>query len=200
MIYEWLEEAVHLYNTVSYHWPECKGKHYSEQQLPAIRNTAIHWLHDVTNRAGISSSLQRPSTNWISDWHTPPVFEQRQKWETYFCNVILRAKNVAKVLHKSVRLTSEHPGTNESTNEEQKSKKARTTGPEEQADVNPLELLNRRLSMIEKRITQLEQSSTSRHYESMREMDAQYRQVRIYLNSFHRQQSHLVNLIDRVQK
>lgn len=195
MVNEWLQEAIGLYNHVSYHWPNCKIKHFSQKQFGAIQATAIHtWLQDVSSRAGISHNVKRPTTNWISDWHSSPVFEKRHEWENYFCSVIMRAKNIAKVLHHQERLS-----THESTEMENPAKKAKTSSETyEQSNMNPIEYLTREIHKIDQRILRLEAVESLRHTEVLREIAGHMKPIRTHLMQLNQSQHHLQQTVDHL--
>jgi hypothetical protein len=224
MVNEWLKEGISLYNHVSYHWPSCKRKNYNvnnETIFYAIRHTAIHsWLVDIKHRASTSSKVSKPSTNWISDWHTSPVYEKRREWETYFCHVILTAKNLSKVLpQRSDKLTVETTGTTGMDVEgAPQAKKMKTssggaasspssvTGKGVNGDGNntgqmtALEAILDRFDALEKRIHHLENSNVHLHNEMLRELNGYFVPVKNQLYHLTFGQNFLRSRVDRMSK
>ena len=98
---EWLREGVALYNTVSYHWPQCVTKRFPTEGalFQAMRKTACNlWLPHISQQ-GVATHADKPSTPWITDWSVSPSAEKRRAWENYYCAVACRAKNMARLLH-----------------------------------------------------------------------------------------------------
>lgn len=220
MVDEWLKEAIHLYNTISYHWPSCETKQYSDKQFHAIRHTAVHsWLHDVANRAGFSTSVRKPATNWISDWHTAPVTEKRHEWETYFCHVIFNAKNMARLLNVQERVPQEIidvsadavPTGAVSEGDQHAHKKAKHGGEGEASLVQdvvgqahggqmPTQSVVSLVRHLEKRLEKMENHSQQRHHELMRELVGHFHPIRNHLLHLNQGQHHLHAMIDRLSK
>jgi hypothetical protein len=228
MINEWLKDGISLYNHVSYHWPSCHKKNYNiqnEKVFNAIRHTAIHsWLSNIKSRASTATKVSKPSTNWISDWHTSPVYEKRHEWETYFCHVILTAKNVSKVLHRhSDKLTVETTGagmTGMDVEGAPKSKKMKTSSGqaapspssvagkgltggetgESTGQMTALEAILDRFDALEKRIHHLEHSNVHLHNEMLRELNGYFIPVKNQLYSLTFGQNFLRSRVDRISK
>jgi hypothetical protein len=201
MVNEWLKEGIALFNSVSFHWPDCKVKQFSDHQFHAIRQTAIHaWLPEIANKASLSSMAKRPSSNWISDWHTSPVYEKRYEWETYFCNTVLRAKNVAKALHKQERL---HPM--EVLEEEPAAKKAKTTtdgssSDYEQSNLNPIDFLTLEINKLHQELNHLKDLQNNNQMELLKEMDGYMKKFGSQLFFLHYGQHNIQQTLDRAME
>lgn len=205
MVNEWLKEAIQLYSHVSYHWSNCKVKHFSDKQFPAIQTTAINsWLADVANRAATTKKVSKPSGNWIFDWHSTPLYDKRHEWEQYYCTVILNAKNIAKLLHKEEKLHSrgeavpmEEEG---QVPEGPSTKKAKTEGEGQPATDTPLSIIVREFHKLERRIEHLEKHENERHQEILRELTGHFHPIRVHLLHLNQGQHHLQATVDRLRK
>lgn len=201
MLGPWLRESIQLYNNVSYHWPQCKIKRFDDSQFTRIRQTAHGWVHNVPQKAPVTSKTQKPASNWITDWCTYPVTEKRHEWESYFCNIMLHAKNLARLLNRHERVTEESEAT-EST-EEHAPKRQRTeeeeSHPEEHTpEFKMIRHVNHEFRQLRKLIVQLDRNSNIRHQETLREMLGHFNPLRNQILHLNSGQNHLSHMIDRL--
>ena len=206
MVNEWLKEAIQLYNHVSYHWNSVKVKNFPEEEFKNIRHTAMHsWVPDIVNRAVASYSGKKPTTHWVTDWCTPPVTEKRHEWESYYCSVMLRSKNLAKLLHKRdvmhVDLTEEQEGKRQRTDESQ----AQTQQPSMQFDIESLEhkiqqIVRHEINKVERHLKQTDRNLENLHSDLLRELVGHFKPVRTQLHQLGQGQGHIYNMIDNLNR
>lgn len=207
MVTEWLKEAIQLYNHVSYHWNTVRVKNFPEEEFKNIRHTAMHsWVPDIVNRAVASYTGKKPSTNWITDWCTPPVTEKRHEWESYFCSVMLRAKNLAKLLHKRDVMHSEmfeeHEGSKKQRVEEAPTQ---TQQPLMQFDVESLEhkiqqIVRSEVHKIDRHLKQTDRNVENLHSDLLRELVGHFKPIRTQLHQLGQGQGHLYNMVDSMNR
>ena len=212
---EWLKEGIQLYNHVSYHWPQCKIKKYPMSQFAHIRHTAMNsWIPDVVNRAVSSYSGTKPSSPWITDWTTYPVSEKRHEWESYFCSVMLRSKNLAKLLGKREAHVMDVEGDMKGSGSGERSGKMQKTAGEAgvgakaggpQFDASSMEyriqqIVRHEISDLEKRLRNVERNVTSSHHDILKEMSAHFNPVRNQLHQLNNGQGYLANMLDKIVK
>jgi hypothetical protein len=212
MANEWLKEGMQLYNHVSYHWPQCKVKKFPMSQFSQIRHTAVHsWIPDVGNRAVASYTGSKPSSPWITDWSTYPVSEKRHQWETYFCSVMLRSKNLAKLLKKRDAGSMQGGEMMDVEGGEGPGGKMQKTGAEEMKHGGPQfqkdslefriqEMIRHEISGLEKRLRNVERNVTNTHHDVLREMSGHFTPVRNQLHQISNGQGYLANMLDKIVK
>eukprot|EP00981_Chlorochromonas_danica_P002965 scaffold601_cov170-Ochromonas_danica.AAC.26 len=226
MVNEWLQEAIQLYNHVSYHWDHCAIKKFPLQTFPAIRKTCINsWLADIPERAGSQMKSSKPSTNWITDWCTFPVVERRMQWESYFCSVILQARNIAQLMGKpdvkihhdelvNEAVPAAHKGSDggngdviasmeegESTAEEPPRKKARWEDGGDQVGtlMNLVRTVVREeLNITDRSLTVHDRNSYQRHHDILREMNGHLNPLKTQLFHLSHNVNHVFNLLERM--
>ncbi|RYH28473.1 hypothetical protein EON65_12075 [archaeon] len=213
MVTEWLQEAIQLYNNVSYHWPSCKIKQFPPQVFHDIQQTCIHgWLSHISERAGIDLHVKKPRTNFVTDWCTPPVTEHRQQWENYCCGVILQAKNIAKLMgrHEVITEDTKHLGM-EGDSQQPPLKRSRSAGSKEEnmdvGDDPSTELRNlvrsvvrEELMRVERMIVSLNRNDYERSQEVMRELGGHISPVRTALQYLSSNINNISTFLDQMRQ
>lgn len=198
MVGPWLREAINLYNKISYHWPHCRIKRFTDDQFSNIRMTARNsWLAGISHRTKFIGKAKKPTSNWVTDWCTYPVTERRHEWESYFCSVVMHAKNLAKLLHKNEHVHDvEEEGTDEPP--------VKRTRMEEndEADENSLEvkisrIIAHEMQEVRRMLVQVDRNSTFRHQEALREMLGHFNPLRNQLHHLSVGQHHITRALDK---
>jgi hypothetical protein len=212
MTNEWLQEAIQLYNHVSYHWSSCRVKQYPPQLFNEIRSTCIStWLRDVTERAGKG---KKPSGNFITDWCTPPVVEKRHEWESYCCSVIMQAKNIAKLLGMHEMIPHDEPMEAEEQQSrggarasgEPVAKRTRTEAKSTQEIDEKLMpfaemvrgIVREELGRLHRYVRVLDTNEMYRHNEVMREMGGHMRPISTQMYHLSHNIAHMHSVLDKL--
>lgn len=213
MVTEWLQEAIHLYNNVSYHWPACKVKHFPPQVFHDIQQTCIHsWLPHISDRAGIDLHVKKPRTNFVTDWSTPPVTEHRHKWENYCCGVVLQAKNIAKLMgkhevitedvkHMTMENDGQHPPLKRSRSADSK-EESMDVGSDPSSELRNLvrSVIREELLRVERMIVSLNKNDYERSVEVMREMGGHITPVRTALQHLSSNVNNITTFLDQMHR
>jgi hypothetical protein len=219
---DWLKEGIELYNHVSYHWSQCHVKKFptSGPLFEAIRKTAIaSWIgHIAYNNMAALTAVIKPATPWITDWCTFPLSEKRQRWEDYFCSVMLRAKNFAKLLnqHETISATSigDIDAASGGVGGEPKRKRTRRTekvmektidsdGPQyaaESMEYKIQQIVQQELKKLGNVFDQLQSDADMRQGEVLKELNGHIEPINKHLQHLSRGQSVLYNMIDGLNR
>lgn len=209
MINEWLQEAIQLYNHVSYHWESCSMKKFPTELFNTIRlHCANYWLHDISQRAGAAVKGTKPSTNWVTDWST---FDKRNEWEMYYCSVILTAKNIARLLGKREIIPHEElmGGVSMEVEEPAKKKKRTTDGTEgtstevgKHEDLEQIirNVLHFEIQGLERRLMAVDRHGQQRHNDLLRELGGHVNPLRNQVYHVNQYVTSMYTMLDRMNQ
>lgn len=127
------------------------------------------------------------------------------EWETYYCNVMLHAKNLAKLLNKHERAIEDEA----EQVEEHAMKRSRCAEEEPAPTAEGVEVpveqriahqLREDFRRLERMVVQVDRNASIRHNDALREMLGHFNPLRNQMQQLSNGQTHAFNMLEKIHQ